>query len=40
MKRMIGKREFQVKQTGSKFFYFSPLAMRWLPVKRSEVIFE
>ena len=40
MKTIIGKREYQVKQTGNRFFYFSQRAMRWLPVKKSEVTFD
>ena len=39
MKTVIKGREFKVKQTGQKFFYWSTRAMRWLPVKRVNVIF-
>ena len=28
---------FEVKNTNGKFFYYSKLAGRWLPVKKSEV---
>jgi len=39
MNLVIGKRVYQVKQTGNKFFYFSPRAMRWLPCKKADVVF-
>lgn len=39
-KTKINDREFQVKQTGNKFYYWSTLAGRWLPVAKSKVIFE
>jgi hypothetical protein len=28
---------FEVRETNGKFFYFSRLAGRWLPIKKSEV---
>lgn len=28
---------YEVKNTNGKFFYYSPLAGRWLPVKKAEV---
>ena len=40
MYRMIGTQKFEVKETNGKYFYWSPRAFRWLPVKKSEVIFE
>lgn len=30
---------FEVKETNGKFFYYSKLARRWLPCKKSEVTF-
>ena len=33
----IGTKTFEVKQTGDKFFYWSRLACRWLPVAKSKV---
>lgn len=33
----IGTKNFEVKKTGNKFFYWSPRAMRWLPVARAKV---
>ena len=39
MKTVITGREFEVKQTGQKFFYWSTRAVRWLPVKRCNVLF-
>lgn len=30
-------RKFQAKETNGKLFYWSPLAVRWLPAKRSQV---
>lgn len=35
----IGKRTFEVKQTGNKFFYWSFLSRRWLPVAKGKVVF-
>lgn len=32
--------KFKVKQTGNKFFYWSPRAFRWLPVAKDKVIFD
>lgn len=28
---------YVVRQRGSRFFYFSPIASRWLPVAKSKV---
>lgn len=39
MTYQIGNKVFEVKQTGTKFFYWSPLARPWLPVAKSKVIF-
>jgi len=33
----INGKEFQVKQTGNRFYYFSPKVGRWLPIAKSEV---
>jgi hypothetical protein len=33
-----GKR-FEVRQSGSRFFYFSSRALRWLPVAQAQVKF-
>lgn len=30
---------FEVKETNGKYFYFSKLAARWLPVSKSKVTF-
>jgi hypothetical protein len=35
----MGKRVFEVKETNGKFFYYSPLAGRWLPVAKAKVTF-
>lgn len=35
----IGTKTFPVKETNGKFFYFSRLAGRWLPVAKSKVAF-
>jgi hypothetical protein len=37
MTYQLGNRTFEVKQTNGKFFYYSNLAGRWLPVARSKV---
>jgi hypothetical protein len=39
IKTIINHREFKVKQTGTKYFYWSERALRWLPVAKSKVIF-
>ena len=39
MTTIIANQKFEVRQTGSKFFYFSPRATRWLPIAKSKVIF-
>jgi hypothetical protein len=33
----IRGKKFAVKQTNGKFFYWSSLALRWLPVARAKV---
>ena len=33
----IGK-TFDVKHTNGKFFYWSPKALRWLPVAKAKVV--
>jgi len=39
MATIINGKEFEVKQVGNRFFYWSVKAGgRWLPVKKSEVI--
>jgi len=39
MKTIINGKEFEVKQSGNRFFYWSVKAGgRWLPVKKSDVI--
>lgn len=35
----IGTKTFEVRETKGKFFYFSRLACRWLPVARAKVVF-
>lgn len=40
MYTMIGSKKFEVKETNGKYFYWSKLANRWLPVKKSKVVFE
>lgn len=35
----LGTRTFEVKETKGKFFYYSPLAGRWLPVAKAKVTF-
>lgn len=40
MYTMIGTKKFEVKKTGNKYFYWSRLAMRWLPVAAAKVVFE
>ena len=39
MRYVLGTKEFEVKETNGKFFYWSPLAGRWLPVAKAKVIF-
>lgn len=39
MTYQIGEQTFKVKQVGNKFFYWSPRALRWLPVAKSKVTF-
>lgn len=33
----INGKKFEAKHTGGKFFYWSPRALRWLPVKAALV---
>lgn len=28
---------YEVKETNGRYFYWSPLAMRWLPCKKADV---
>jgi len=37
MTTTINGKKFNVKQAGNKFFYWSPRAMRWLPVSKDSV---
>lgn len=37
MTATIHGKTFEVKQTNGKFFYWSPRALRWLPVAKSKV---
>lgn len=39
MKTVINGKEFKVEQKGSRFYYFSFLAGRKLPVAKDKVIF-
>jgi hypothetical protein len=39
MSYTIGTKTFEVKETNGKYFYYSRLAGRWLPVKKSAVTF-
>lgn len=39
MTTQINGKNFEVKETNGKFFYFSPRALRWLPVAKAKVIF-
>ena len=39
MKAIINGKEFKVEQKGNRFYYFSYLAGRKLPVAKSNVIF-
>jgi len=38
MTTIINGKTFTVKETNGKFFYWSPRAIRWLPVQKSKVI--
>lgn len=40
MHTVINAKKFSVKQTGKRFFYWSPLADRWLPVAAAHVILD
>lgn len=37
MTATINGKTFKAKQTGNRFFYWSPRAARWLPVKAEQV---
>jgi hypothetical protein len=39
MSYRIGTKIFEVKETNGRYFYWSPLAFRWLPVAKAKVIF-
>jgi hypothetical protein len=39
MTYIANSKAHEVKQTGTKFFYWSPRALRWLPVAKSKVQF-
>lgn len=30
-------KEFNAKQVGNRFFYWSPIAMRWLPTSKKAI---
>ena len=38
-KATISGKTYSVKQVGSRLFYFSPRALRWLPIARAKVSF-
>jgi len=40
MKTIIKNKEYEVKKTGNRFYYWSNLAVRWLPVAKDKVIFD
>lgn len=37
MSTTINGKTFSVKETNGKFFYWSPRALRWLPVSKAQV---
>lgn len=37
MTATINGKNYKAKQTGNKFFYWSPRALRWLPVAAAQV---
>lgn len=37
MSTTINGKTFKVKESNGRYFYWSPIAVRWLPVKKSEV---
>jgi hypothetical protein len=37
MTATINGKTFKAKETNGKFFYWSPRALRWLPIKAAEV---
>lgn len=39
MTTLIGSRQFKVKESNGKFFYWSPRAVRWLPIAKEKVQF-
>ena len=41
MKTIINNKEFQVKQTGNRYFYWGGgFPRRWIPIAKSKVIFD
>ncbi len=40
MHTVINGKTFNVKQTGNRFFYWSPRAIRWLPVAAARVVLD
>lgn len=40
MKTVINGKEFAVKETNGKYFYWSPRAFRWLRISKANVVFE
>ena len=39
MKTIIKNKQFQVKETNGRYYYFTPSMGRWLPVAKANVIF-
>jgi len=39
MKTIIGGKEYKVEQKGNRYYYFSPVVGRKLPVAKTNVIF-
>lgn len=40
MHTVIQGKNFNVKQTGTKFYYWSPRALRWLPIAAARVVIQ
>jgi hypothetical protein len=40
MKTIINNKQFEVKCTNGRYFYFSHRGMRWFPIAKKNVIFE